>query len=80
MKLRQLTDNHLARNTRAFLGHSVAYVYVIHRQGGPYLVKLSPEGRTQDRGYSFPNTDRSRPMNNIFSQENKPQVLQQIKE
>ena len=45
------------------------YIYLVYRPGGPYWKKTVPEVlsiRTQDRGHSFPNTDRPRPANNVF--------------
>ena len=46
------------------------YIYVIHRPGGPYWEKVENCARGleygQTEGTVFPNTDRPRPVNNIF--------------
>ena len=49
-------------------------IYVIHRLGGPYWENTVPEFLSTARGRNvletegtvFPNTDRPRPVNNIF--------------
>ena len=56
-------------NTLEHNSFILSEIYVIHQLGGPYWEKLCPRSRVrvlETEGTVFPNTDRPRPVNNIF--------------